>query len=110
MRHAPSIVPLDRLDRTSTSSWRISVPGPAAHGARPTSRTPSSRRSSATSSRASTPIRSGSWLSTPLMAGRATPPARSQMSLVSAPRATPRSRQPCAPSSKRMLPGRLLSN
>jgi hypothetical protein len=70
----------------------ISAPGRAAVGARPTSSTPTSERSSATCSQASTPIRLGSWLSAPLRGAPATRPARSQMSWRNAP-PTPRSRR-----------------
>src|SRR5205085_10449448 len=98
MRHAPSIVPLDRLDRDiylvledfgarAGCSWRETdeqdtdfetiirdlITGQYAY-----------------------PIRIVAFNA---RAGPATQPARSQMSLVSAPPATPRSRQPCAPSS-----------
>ena len=83
MRHAPSIVPLDRLDREiylvledfgarAGCSWRETD-----------EQDTDARPSSATCSPGSTPIRSVSSPSTPSRAGLAMPPARSQMSLPS---------------------------
>lgn len=109
MRHAPSIVPLDRLDR---EIYLVLEDFGARAGC-------SWREADEQDTDVETIIRdllSGQYAypvrrspSTPSRAGLAMPPARSQMSLPSVSRVA-RSRRPCRPSSKQMLPDLLLYN